>query len=228
MLQDDMLKATPEIRVSQLPYPIKVRVNSKGEIFALDGKQRRIVRLTADGAFAGFVEPQGMPAAVPRSFAFDSTDNVYILDVKQEQVIVIDAAGKVINTIPLPQKYGFFSDIAVDAKGNVLLLDSVKSMVYMAARQTKTFQPFGGSMREYLDFAADLTTDSHGRSFLIDQNGGAVIVLGQDGSFQGRQLNLGRKSGLMYYPAQACVTDSGDFFVADRNNSRIQFFKLLK
>ena len=36
-----------------------------------------------------------------------------------------------------------------------------------------------------------LTTDSKGIIYVVDQNGGGIIVLGQDGSFRGRMLSMG-------------------------------------
>ena len=60
------LKAGNEIKIPQLSNPIRVQMNSKGEIFALDGKKRRIVRLSPTGAFKGYVDPEGIP--IPFSF----------------------------------------------------------------------------------------------------------------------------------------------------------------
>lgn len=226
-LQGDSLKPGAEIKVSQVSYPTKVRLNPKGEIFVLDGKQRRIARLTPDGAFAGYVEVPGS-TLVPKSFAVDASGLIHILDLRGQQVVTLDQTGKKLDGIPFPAAYGFISDITVDAKGNTLLLDSVKSMVHVAPRGSKEFKPLTGSLKEYLEFASDITTDLQGKIFITDQNGGAVILLGQDGSFQGRQLTQGRKVGLVNYPAQACLTEEGDFILADRNNSRVQLFKMIK
>lgn len=224
-LQNDSLKDPVEIKVTQVSYPTKVRLGPKGEIFVLDGKQRRIARLTAEGTFASFVD---LPGMVPKSFTVDSSGMIHIIDLRREQVVTLDTAGKKLEEIPLPAAYGFISDIAVDAKGNRLLLDSVGSMVFIAHRGTKEFKPLTGSLKEYLEFPSDIITDQQGRMYITDQNGGAVVLLGQDGSFQGRQLSQGRKGGLVNYPAQSCLTESGDFILADRNNSRIQVFKLIK
>ncbi|SNB47137.1 NHL repeat-containing protein [Geobacter sp. DSM 9736] len=225
-VQNDSLKPGAELKVSQLPYPTRVHLSSKGEILVLDGKQRRVGRISPDGAFAGYVDA-GANAA-PKSFAIDGNDAIYILDVRQERVTVLDPAGKKTGEIPFPGGYGFLSDIAVDSKGNILLLDSTKSVLYVAGREAKEFKPLGGSLREYLDFAAAITTDNQGRIYVTDQNGSAIIILGQDGSFQGRQLAMGRKSGLVHYPSQACIGDNGDFFLTDRDNSRVQMFKMIR
>lgn len=227
--QDGTAKGGAEIKVPQLIYPVRVQMNSKGEIFALDGKERRIVRLNPEGAFAGYVEPQGVPEAaafVPRSFKVDSGDNIYILDILSNRVLVLDPAGKFQRQIPFPEKFGFFSDLAVNAKGDVLLIDSVAATVSIAAKGATSFTPLTKEMHEYMDFPTYITTDKRGMIYLVDQNGDGIITIGQDGSFQGRQLSLGWKDGLLYYPSQVCMNGAGNFFIADRNNSRVQVFEM--
>jgi len=49
-----------EIVLPQLPSPLRVDVNSKGEIFALDGQSRKIVRVPPPENFWGTSPPPGM------------------------------------------------------------------------------------------------------------------------------------------------------------------------
>jgi hypothetical protein len=51
-----------------------------------------------------------------------------------------------------------------------------------------------------------------------------VVVLGNDGSYQGRQLTLGWSEGSVYYPSQLCVNEKGIAAIADRGNHRVQVF----
>jgi hypothetical protein len=206
-------------------------MDSKGSIYALDGKKRRIVILNPEGAFAGYLEPQGVPdpaAFVPRSFKIGSGDNLFLLDIAGERVLVLDPTGKYLRQIPFPKNRGFFSDLAVNAAGDVLLLDSINAMVFSAGKDAAAFVPLTQSMHDYMNFSTYLTTDSKGIIYLVDQDGGAIIVIGQDGTFQGRQLDLGWKPGLLYYPAQLCLNSAGEFFIADRNNSKVQIFEAVK
>jgi len=77
-------------------------------------------------------------------------------------------------------------------------------------------------------FPTSLTTDSRGRIYLVDRNGGSVVVLGQDGSFLSRQSAMGWKEGRLNFPSQICATGSGEVFIADTNNNRIQVFKTIE
>jgi hypothetical protein len=228
--QDRSLKGGSEIKIPQLSNPIRVRINSKEDIFALDGKKRRVVRLSPEGTFKNYVDPEGIPspsALVPRSFEIDRGDNIYLLDVFAGRVLILNPEGKYQKQIPFPKEYGFFSDLSVDSKGNMLLIDCVKAMVFSAPKDSNSFFPLTKSLREYLDFPTSIS-DSRGTIYIVDQNGGGVVILGADGTFVGRQLSKGWNEGLLYFPSQINVNERGEVFIADRGNSRVQIFTLTK
>ncbi len=230
-VDDRTVKPGGEIRAPQLSFPIRVQLNSKGEIFALDGKQRRIARFGAGGQFQDYVNPEGVPSSgtfIPRSFKIDRNDNLYLLDVFSARVLMVGPDGKFQRELAFPKEYGFFSDLAVDFKGSIFLLDSVKAMVFVAAKDAAAFTPLTQGLREHLSFPTSLTTDSRGGLYVVDENGAGVVLLGQDGSFLGRQLAMGWSEGLLYYPSQMCVNDKGEAFIADRGNSRVQVFSIVR
>jgi DNA-binding beta-propeller fold protein YncE len=222
---------TVVIKVEQLSYPIKTEINSTGEIYILDRRQRRIVRFSPAGEFRGYLQPVGLPspsAYVPRSFTIDSDDNIYILDILSERVLILDPGGRYVRQVKFPQGYGLFSDVAVDFKGTVLLIDGVDGMVFSAGKTSASFSPITGSLKEYVRFPASLTTDDRGRIYLVDRNGASIIILGQDGSFLSRQSGMGWKEGSLNYPAQMCINNKGEVFIADTNNSRVQIFEMVE
>ena len=229
--EDRSLKGRAEIKVPELSNPIRVQMNSKGEIFALDGKKRRIVHLSPKGEFKGYLDPEGLPspsAFVPRSFKIDASDAIYILDVFLGRVLVLTHDGKYRKQIEFPKEYGFFSDLAVDLKGNILLIDCVKARISSATKDSGSFSPFTESLKNVLNFPTSITTDPRGRIYITDENSSSIVILGQDGSFLGRQLTMGWNEGLLYYPSQMCINERGEVFIADRGNSRIQIFTVVK
>lgn len=228
--QDKILRGGNDIHIPELSNPIRVQVNSKGEIFALDGKKRRIVRLTPEGVFKSYVDPEGVPspsAFVPRSFRIDRSDNIYMLDIFAARVLVLDPGGKYQKQIPFPKEYGFISDLSVDSKGTLLLIDCVKAVVFSATKESNSFSPLSKSLREYLSFPTSIT-ESRGTIYIVDQDGGGIVILGSDGAFMGRQLSMGWIEGLLYFPSQMYVNERGEIFIADRGNSRVQIFTLVK
>ncbi|MDH4231991.1 MAG: NHL repeat-containing protein [Nitrospirota bacterium] len=225
------LKEGTEIKIPEMPQPINVRVTAKGEILALDAKQRRIVRLGPEGEFRGYISPEGVPSPssfIPRSFTTDSDDNIYILDIFSSRVLTVDPAGKYLRHTAFPEAYGFISDIAVDQRGTMYLLDSVKLMVYSAVKDAKGFTPLTKEMREEMYFPNALTVDSKGVIYVVDKNGGSIVTIGADGSFQGRNLSFGWKEGLLHYPSNICVNDRDEAFIADTDNNRVQMFKVIR
>lgn len=232
-LKEGVVAGGGEIKLAQLPYPGRLQKNSKGEIFVLDGKLRRIARLSPQGAFLGYLDPQGLPSqapVAPRSFKIDSRDAIYLLDIFSERVLVLDPTGKYQRQVDFPSIKGesSFSDLAVNAGGDIFLIDSINSMLYKAARDAVSFAPLTKSLKEDMDFPTYITVDNLGNLYLVDQNGGGIILLDQQGSFRGRMLSMGWKPGFVAYPSQICLTGKGEVFIADRDNNRVQIFEMVK
>ncbi len=230
-LQDADPKGGKEIKIPQVVYPTRVRVSSKGDIFVLDERQRRVVRLTPEGTFKHFLDLGGLATesmVVPVGIDLDGADNIYLLDVLGGRVLVLDSDGKMQRQMNFPKEYGFITDLAVNPKGIVFLTDGVKSMVYANAADPHAFAPITGIMKEDLKFPSNIAADAKGMLFISDQNSGGIVAIGQDGSFRNRLLSLGWKEGAVRYPTQICVDKDGALFVADRANSRIQKFSPLK
>ena len=207
--------------------PIVAQVNSKGEIYALDERDRRILILNADGTEKGYLSPKGSPVArkmVPRSFKIDRNDRIYILDIFEGLVLVLDPAGNYLRHIQFPEQFGFFSDLAVDKQGTVYLVDSTEAAVYSAAPNVDQFAPLTKGMKEYMNYPTHIALDSSGIIYLVDKHGGSLVLIGRDGSFLGHKFGYGWRESEFYYPAQICISPGGNIFVADSNNSRVQMF----
>jgi len=227
-LVNDELKDGVEIKFEQLVYPIRLKATSKGDLLALDGKSRKILKINNAGQFQGYLDPQNvkMPDEfVPRSMAVDAKDNIYLLDIFGERVLVMDAAANVTRQIPFPKDFGYIADVAVDSKGNVLIIDSIRSQVLKAAPADPAFTAITKDLDTYQYFVVSIETDSQGRIYLLDQNDNGLVLLGQDGKFIGRYLNEGWKAAQLFYPGQGSLSESGIYAIADRNNNRVQLFK---
>ncbi len=226
-LSDGILKPGQEIKAPQIAYPQRVRLNSKGEIYVLEGKQHRILHLDSAGAFKNYVEAQGLPGPatswIPRSIAVDANDNLYILDVSSARVLVLSPEEKFQKQISYPQNDGFFSDVTVDPLGTIYVLNSISGSIYSATRDADTFTPFVKGLHEFVNFPTSIAVDKQ-RIYIVDQNGGGVAVLGKDGAFQGHKLRMGWKEGELRYPSDICLDSKGYIFIADRGNNRVQIF----
>jgi hypothetical protein len=215
-----------EVIVPQLTMPLRVQFDSKGNLFALDGRTHKILRLDPKGAFKGFVEVKATSGTVvPASFKLDSADNVLLLEVSGRRVLLVDNDGAVLRTLPFPK--GVITDVTIDNAGTIFAVDAVSATVFSAEKGATEFKAITKSMKDSMSFPGYITA-SKGKLYVVDQNGMGVVVLGQDGSYQGRQLSLGSNDGLVLYPAQLCMNGNAEAFIADRQNNRVQLFKVVQ
>lgn len=224
-------KPAGEIRAPELSLPVRVQMNSKDEVFALDGARRRVVRFNANGTFKGYLAPEGIPApasVVPRSLAIDRNDTIYLLDIFSARVLVLDPNGRYVRAVPFPKDHGFFSDVAVDSRGTIYLVDSITTTVYATRKSPGEFAPLAKSLRAHVTFPTSIVVDGRGIIYVVDQAGGGIVLLDRDGTVLGRQLAMGWNEGLVRSPSQLCINDKGQVFVADRGNSRVQIFSIAR
>lgn len=215
-----------ELKLPQLVAPVRVQLDPQGGTVVLDRKGSRLLRFDAKGAYVGAVEPKGdLPGTfAPVAFKLDADRNVWVLD-GAGRVVVLDPAGAVTRTLALPK--GVFTDLAVDPAGTVYAVDAGQAMVWSAAKGATAFTPLSKSLKDEMSFPGYLVA-AKGKLLIVDQVGHGVVVVGTDGSFQGRQLSYGMSEGLLQYPGQLCLTEKGDVFVADRNNNRVDRYTIAR
>ena len=61
--KEGVLDGGAQVKLAQLTYPVRVQIDSKGFVLALDRRTRRIIRVDAKGAYAGYVEGKGATVA---------------------------------------------------------------------------------------------------------------------------------------------------------------------
>lgn len=220
-----MVTGGAEVKLPQLPSPTEVQLDGKGGVLVLDRKLRKVARVDAGGAFQGYVEPrgEGLGPVAAGAFELDGSGTLWVLDLASVQLLAVDSGGQVVRKLALPRSGAVFTDLAVDAAGTVYALDAVRSAIWSAEKGASALKPLVQGMKELMTFPTYLAT-GRGRLFVSDQNGHGIAVFGIDGAYQGRLLSLGWGEGLVYYPAQVCVNDKDELFVADRYNNRIQAF----
>jgi DNA-binding beta-propeller fold protein YncE len=226
---DRVVGPASAIRVPQLTAPARVQIDPKGDLYALDSKQRRIVRLDAAGQFKGAVAFDGAPppaTIVPKSFALDASGTMFVLDEFSGRVLVLGADGKFRRALALPADAGFITDLTADFEGNLLVLDSVKRRLYAAGREATAFTRLGGDLSSSVATMPTAIAASKGLIFVVEGLGGTIDVFGRDGRYVTRMLTQGRSEGALDHPAQICVNEKDEVFVADRDNSRVQIFQL--
>lgn len=214
-----------EIKLPQLQFPLRLQIDSKGNLLAFDGKTRRIVKVDANGGFGGILELQGAAGPVQLAgFKLDPADQVVALDLAGRRVLVADAAGKVAREVRLPEG-ALATDVAVDGSGTIYVIDPVGGTLWSAGRDAPSFTALAKGLKELMSFGMYVTA-WQGKIVVVDQYGSGLVLIGPDGGFLGRRLSIGWSDGLVNYPAQVCLQSTGLAFVADRFNNRVQLFNV--
>lgn len=225
-----LARVTGSIKLPEIAYPIRVDDDASGNLVILDGKSRRLARVSADGTFAGWIDvpaAEGSAAPVIRTFALDAQQgSVLAADTAGRRVVQISASGAVERTIGLPADFRSLTDVAVDGRGSVYALDGVGRRVWVARPGESAFATLSAPLSEDLDFPGAIDADASGRLLVTDLDGGGVVILGPDGSFRGRQSAFGWKEGALRYPTDICSNGRGLVFIADRENQRVQVFSV--
>jgi hypothetical protein len=220
-----------EIKVPQLSAPARVQITSKGDIYALDSTRRRVVHFGPEGDFKEVLTFAGAPDAneiLAKGIALDVADNLFVLDTFLGRVLVLNAQGQFQKAVPLPADAGFASDLAIDSAGGILVLDSLKRQVFSPAKDPAEFTRLGSSVASIRATMPSSIATTKGAIFVAEGPGSTIVTFGRDGAFVSRQLTGGREEGLLDYPSQLCLNDKDIAFVADRDNSRVQVFQVIR
>jgi hypothetical protein len=229
--QDKIVTGGSVIETPELSSPFRVHLNSKGDVLVLDSTRRRLVRLGPDGSFREALGFQGAPpprTVVPKDFVIDAADNIYVLDAFSARVLVLDGAGAFTRAVTFPADIGFGSSLAVDDLGGLLLMDSIGRRLFSAGKDATTFVPVGEALTGALATLPTFMTMSMGMTYVVEGSGGSIVTLRRDGTFVARQLTAGWDEGSLNQPSQMCINDRDEAFIADRDNSRVQVFQLIR
>src|SRR4029079_19810589 len=146
------------------------------------------------GEFKGYIDlasDAAIGTAVPKSFRLGKDDSLYVLDVFGARVLVMRPEGTLVGQVPFPAESRFISDLAVNGKGEIFLLDSVGRRVFPVLPATSSATALSAPLTEEADFPTAIAADDGGRLYVADHDGGWIVILGQDGSFQGQQSGIG-------------------------------------
>lgn len=212
--------------VAEIPFPIGVAIAPGGDLVVLDGKQRKIGRVSANGEFKGLIKLDAPGDLVPRAIRVDPEGRLYILDIASARVVVAGLDGKLLHECGLPTDAAAYSDLAVDRRGTIYVVDSRNRRVLVAGKDATQFAPLGDGVADKLEFPTAILVDDRGFLLLADQSGGTIAALGLDGTVRGVQAGFGWKDGFLRYPSAMSVDEKGILFVADRENNRVQVFRL--
>jgi sugar lactone lactonase YvrE len=228
--------------------PIRVSVNSISDISSVDFNYDWIgvVSILA-GNTQGYADGTGTAAQFshPAGLGLDASGNIYVADYANSKVRKVTATG-VVTTLPgrIPPypggpntDYGLPNDVAVDASGNIFIVEANSNVVSRITPGGTVSVFAGGGPSAYADGTgiaalfhtpAGITIDPNDNIYVADLNNhrirkitpGAVVTT-LAGSTQGYAEGTGT-SAFFNEPFSLTMDVQGNLYISDYFNNRIR------
>ncbi len=215
--------------------PLDLAVDSKGYIYILaataDG--RELMKFDFDGKY---LKTLSMPAQENgsrrdiRSIAIDDQDQIYALDEKACEVLVVNGDGNLLNRFTILQDfsdkdkgevvtgetciYGGRFYVPVATVGSVYIYDLGGNLVKMIGHK--------GSNPGEMSFPISVTINKAGLVMVLDKHRFNVICYTPDGKFLGEFGGKGISPGWFYHPTLLAAAGSSEVYVGQVFRNRIQ------
>jgi sugar lactone lactonase YvrE len=163
----------------------------------------------------------------PSSIAKDSANNVYISDSGNGRVLKFDSNGNPLGAIINKA----FSGIAIDNANNIYGTVKSEHKVYKYSSAGALLASWGsnGGANDQFRGPGGIAIDSAGNVFVVDSQNHRVIKFNSVGTYITKlgklDSTLGAGDGEFNTPAGIAIDSSGNIYVSEKGNHRIQKFE---
>jgi DNA-binding beta-propeller fold protein YncE len=230
--------AKKELRKVDVGYPTGVALDDQENFYVVDGVKKGVV--VFDRAGKQLREINDGTMVRPNGIAVDSVrDRVYVVDTgneeaKEQNVKIFSRTGQRVGAIggAAGGDFGQFSYptyVALDARGNVYVSDTLNSRVQMFDTDGKFVTAFGkaGSAWGEFDKPKGVALDTFGNIYVVDTGWSNVQIFNPKGQillfFGGR----GPIPGMMKNPLSIAIDSNNRIYVGDYLNHRIGVYQLI-
>lgn len=184
--------------------------------FPKTGKQVFLESLVGATEVRGFTKPWGLVS--------DGEGKIYVADVSDSQVTVLDLSNNKIEGMGKQELEGVFDtpiDVALDKDGNIYVSDSQKNRVFVFTKDEKPLTAIGDE--KIWDWPGGLAIDDKlGRLYGINGHKHSIEVFELSGKHLFTIGKRGDGPGEFNYPTDLDIDSQGNLVVADAMNARIQ------
>ncbi len=212
----------------QFDTPWGVAVDAAGNVYVADAGNNRIQKFTATGTFLTQWGTYGVHAGQLRSpvaVAVDASGNVYVgcsgksgIQKFTNDGVFVAEWGSAFSG-PLGQ----VRDIALDGAGNVYAANVGDGHTHV-----DELGPTGVPLARFgdLDYTVPegAAVNSAGEVYLLCRDLNEVFIFGPDGSLRATLGGWGTQPGQFWTPLGMAVGPTGELYVTDANNHRVQKF----
>ena len=218
-----------------------IAIDGIGNVYVADTLNHRIQKFTADGEF---ITKWGSPGAgegqfnAPSALTIDASGNVYVVDAFNDRIQIFTSAGTFITKWGShgdePGQFNFWqhlqdeslrsTGISIDNDGNIVVVDNRNYRIQTFDPDGNFLSMWGGiTYRRMFDSPGGIVIDTGGNIYVGDGSH-KIYKFTSDGTLLTQWGSSGINDGEFKKPLGIGVDDSGDVYVCDTGNLRIQKF----
>ncbi len=206
-----------------------------GQLFVLDTGNNRILVQDRAGNVHRIIDGSSDERLALRVAMALTTDGryLYVANSGASQVLVLEPAGTVVNTLDLPPdattgRLARPIGIAVAPDGDLFVSDPDGNRVFHYDSDGALLQSLGAGVRaggsDGFNAPGGVALDAAGYIYVVDILNGRVVKLSPDGSFAQSFGRPGDTAGTFSRPKDVAVDDGGNVYVSDGLLAVIQVF----
>ncbi len=230
----------------QFNYPFGIAIDTSGNIYVADRNNHRIQKFTSSGAYITQWGSLGTGTGqfnYPYGVAVDSSDNIYVTDYNNHRIQKFTSSGGYLTQWgSVGTGTGQFTNptgVAVDSSGNIYVADYGNDRIQKFTSSGAYLILWGtfGSGNGQFYWPFGVAVDSSGNIYVADYGNHRIQKLNSSGTFvgwlgcgsltgwqTGACSTFGSGNGQFYFPAGVALDSSGNIYVADTYNHRVQKF----
>ncbi len=203
-------------------------VDADGNVYTTEQNNNRIQKFTSDGQFLMIIGSEGEGNGQlrrPTGVAVSPNGDVYVADTMNDRIQRFGADGTFIQAWGSGGSgAGQFSQpngIDIGPSGDVYVADTGNNRIKKYTK-TGSLITFWGSSEDRVLFPSDVAVDADENVYVAD--GGFVTKFSSIGEPLRRWGGAGAAAGLFFWPESIAVGPSGDVYVSESLNHRVQRF----
>jgi DNA-binding beta-propeller fold protein YncE len=218
--------------------PEGIAVNqTAGLVYVTFTAQSKVEEFSTSGEFIRIISNSGYgegQVVAPTGVAVDGSGNVWVVDNGNSTVEEFSSTGTFLKSFGSSGKgNGQFGDssygITIDSLGHVYVVDSANDRVEEFSSEGSYLHQFGskGSGEGQMSTPFAVASDPRsGNIFVTDQNNNRVDVFSSAGTYRGSFGEAGQGNGQFDIMRGIAIDSSGDVYVVDAGNRRVEKFLL--